>query len=79
MPKIKLIILSFNLYLHGLYLAFLKKITSHIVKKDAPLSRKIIIIPHRIYEHSLKKWSEKEQKFILLLFKFNTCFRDDNF
>lgn len=78
MPKLKLIVLSLNLYFYGLYLTFLKKVVSFFIKKDAPLSRKIIIIPHRIYEHSLRKWSEKEQKFNLLCLRFNSVFRDDN-
>ena len=78
MLKLKMLILSCQLYISGLFLSFLKKSISHPLKKEAPLSRKIIIIPHRIYEHLLRKWCEKEQKFILLFLRFNSIDNNNN-
>lgn len=77
MLKFKLVILSIQLYLTGLYLTLFKKLLDVTLKKNSSLSRKSVTIPYRMYEHSKNKWMVKEKKFILLFITFNSINSND--
>lgn len=69
MEIFKIVISAINLWIFGLLIHINKTIISLLLKKNAPLSKKHIVLAFKIYERSLILWSKKEKKHIRLLEK----------
>ena len=69
MESFKIVMSAINLWIFGIIIHIYKTIISFFIKKNAPLSKKHIVLAFKIYERSLTLWSKKEKKHIKLLSK----------
>lgn len=69
MQNTKLIISAINLWFFAIFLLLFKNTISILIKKNAPLSKKHIVLAFNLYERSVNIWQKKEQKHISLIAK----------
>lgn len=67
MEIFKIVLSAINLWIFGLLIHIYKTIISFFTKKNAPLSKKHIVLAFKIYERSLTLWHKKEKKHIKFL------------
>ncbi len=69
MKSFKIVMSAINLWIFGILIYIYKTIISFFIKKNAPLSKKHIVLAFKIYERSLTLWHQKEKRHITLLSK----------
>lgn len=67
MQNTRLIISALNLWFFSIFLLLFKNTISILIKKNAPLSKKHIVLAFNLYERSVNVWQRKEQKHISLI------------